>query len=85
MVQKSGENPPGMYKTPANNGIKYQPQLVIAGFLVAIKSRELWLASTHLPHPWYPTFLPVTGGMTKKANKSAVLIKGNGGGGQKKF
>ena len=81
MVQKSGENPPGMYKTPADNGIKYQPELVIAGFLVAINSRELWLASTHVPHPWYPTFLPVTGGMTKKGNKSAVLIKGNGGGG----
>ena len=80
MVQKSGENPPGMYKTPADNGIKYQPQLVIARFLVAINRRELWLASTHVPHPWYPTFLPVTGGMTKKANKSAVLIKGNGGG-----
>ena len=28
MVQKSHSQPPGMYKTPVNNGINYQPQLV---------------------------------------------------------
>ena len=33
MVQKSGKKPPGKYKTPVNNWIDYQAQLVIAGFL----------------------------------------------------
>ena len=28
MVQKSHSQPPGMYKTLANNGVNYQPQLV---------------------------------------------------------
>ena len=30
---RNTNQPPGMYKTLGNNGINYQPQLVIAGFL----------------------------------------------------
>ena len=31
----------GMYKNPVNNGIKYQCQLVLAGFVPATVSQEL--------------------------------------------
>ena len=33
MVQKSGDHHLAWCKNPGNNGINYQPQLVIAGFL----------------------------------------------------